>query len=193
MSDGAVERERDGRGAQLETAVVVVTDVPALTAVYRDSYPLLAGLGIPLHVTLLHPFVAPDELDAALPRLRAALAGHERFDFSLERLRTFPRAVWVAPEPAEPFRALTAAIHAAFPLHPPYAGKYPDVIPHVTLAYVEEAQLASTLAALRTRVEPLLPVAVTAREVTVLAERADGRWFAAARLPLRPRVDAAGS
>lgn len=167
-----------------ETAVVVAVDVPALEAIYRDSYPGFDELGIPLHVTLLYPFVAPAELDEALPPLRALLARHERFEFSLTHLRTFPRVVWVAPEPAAPFLALTEAIYAAFPEYPPHGGEFAEVIPHMTLAYVDEAELESTLARLRPRVDPLLPVTVAADEVTVLAEQEDEQWVVAARLPL---------
>ena len=167
-----------------ETAVVVVVDIPALGAIHRDSYPVFAELGIPLHVPLLYPFVAPAELDEALPPLRALLARHERFEFSLTNLRTFPGAVWVAPEPAAPFRALTEAIYAAFPESPPYGGEFAEVIPHMTLAEAEEAALESTLARLRPRVDPLLPVKVAADEATVLAEQEDGQWIVAARLPL---------
>jgi len=172
---------------ELESAVVVVVDAPVLEIVYRDSYPTFADLGIPLHVTLLYPFVPPAELDVALPRLRKVLACHERFTFELTELRTFPRAVWVAPEPAEPFRALTEAIEASFPEHPHYGGAFDEVIPHLTLTDgVEEAVLESTLARLRPRVEPLLPLRLAADAATVLAEEPDGRWVAAARLPLGP-------
>ena len=172
-------------GERLETAVVVLVDAPALDAVYREAYPAMAELGIPLHVTLLYPFVPAGAVEAALPRLRAVLARHERFEFALTGLRTFPRVLWLAPEPAAPFRALTEAIHAAFPEHPPYRGEFAEVVPHVTLAEVEEPALEGALAELRPRVEPLLPLTLAADDATVLAEHADGRWRVTARLPLR--------
>jgi 2'-5' RNA ligase len=169
----------------LESAVVVTVDIPALDAIYRDAYPAFVELDIPLHVTLLHPFVPPLELDAALRLLREVFARHNRFDFSLTDLRTFPNTVWVAPEPAAPFRALTEAIETAFPEYPHSGGRFAEMIPHMTLAdQIEEGLLESTLARLRPRVEPLLPLTVAADEVTVLAERADGQWVVAALLPL---------
>jgi len=171
--------------ALLESAVVVTVDVPALDAIYRDAYPAFVALGIPLHVTLLHPFVPTLELEAGLPLLREVLARHDRFDFSLTDVRTFPNTVWVAPEPAAPFRALTENIETAFPEYPHAGGRFAEVIPHMTLAdQIEEGMLESTLARLRPRVEPLLPLTVAADEVTVLAERADDQWVVAARLPL---------
>jgi 2'-5' RNA ligase len=169
----------------LESAVVVAVDVPELETIYRNSYPAFAALGIPLHVTLLYPFAEPEELSSTLPLLRETLARHEPFTFELTEPRTFPRTVWLAPEPAAPFVALTQAIEAAYPQYPHWKGKFEEVIPHVTLSDgVEENELEPTFRRLRTLVEPLLPLRLTADEATVLAEQPGGDWIVAARIPL---------
>jgi 2'-5' RNA ligase len=176
--------------ARLETAVVIVVNVRELQTIYRDSYPAFAELGIPLHVTLLYPFATTGELGSALPLLREVLAYHEQFAFELAEFRTFPRTVWLAPEPAAPFVALTRAIEAAFPQYPHWEGQFEDVIPHLTLADgLEENELEPTLRRLRTLVEPLLPIKLAANEATVLAEQQGGHWVAAARLPLSARAE----
>jgi 2'-5' RNA ligase len=168
-----------------ETAVVIVVEVPELVRIYRDAFPAFHALGVPLHLTLLYPFVRPDELDGALPRLAAVLAGHRRFDFALTTLRTFPRTVWLAPEPATPFVELTRAIEAEFPETPAWGGAFDEVIPHVTLVDgVDESALDDRLQRLRAAVEPLLPVQLTAAEAVVLAEQEDGHMQVTARLPL---------
>ncbi len=41
--------------------------------------------------------------------------------------------VSLAPEPAGPFRALTSAVHAAFPVYPRFGGVYADVVPYLTM------------------------------------------------------------
>jgi 2'-5' RNA ligase len=163
----------------LETAVVVLVDAPELDAIYQESYPVMAEQGIPLHVTLLYPFVPPEALSAALPRLGSVVAAHEPFEFELAELRTFPEHVWIAPEPAEPFRALAASIQAAFPDNPHW---YEEVIPHATLAHVDEPELDESLARLRSQVDPILPVRLVAEEAVVLA--GNGHWSAVARLAL---------
>lgn len=168
-----------------ETALVVEIVAPELEGVYREAYPLLHGLGVPLHVTLLYPWVVPELVEGARPRLDAVVAAHPPFSFTLTELRTFPRAVWVAPEPPEPFVALTRAIEAAFPETPHWGGAFEDVIPHMTLADgVEEGELAATLERLRAQVEPYLPLECVAREVALLVEQEDGRMPVADRLPL---------
>lgn len=182
-----------GRGAEpsfvapdeRETAVVIEVDVADLDAVYANEYPAFHALGIPLHVTLLYPFVRPDELGAALPRLADVLAARRRFDFVLTEVRTFARTIWVAPEPAAPFVELTRAIEAAFPQTPHWGGAFEEVVPHATLVDgLEEGRLEEALVRLRSVVEPLLPVALAADEVAVLAEQADGRMPVVARLPI---------
>jgi 2'-5' RNA ligase len=169
--------------AERETAVVIVVDVTDLDSIYREEFPAFHALGIPLHVTLLYPFVGPGELDAALPRLAEVVEEHSRFEFTLTELKTFPRTVWVAPDPAAPFIALTKAIEAAFP--ETRRRVFAEVIPHVTLVDgLEESRLEETVQRLRPIVEPLLPVTLSADAVVVLAEQEDGRMPIVARLPL---------
>ena len=60
----------------------------------------------------------------------AIAAAVEPFEVRFERVRRFPGVVWLDPEPAEPFRSLTAAIVARWPDHPPYGGVFDEVIPH---------------------------------------------------------------
>ncbi|WP_181310478.1 2'-5' RNA ligase family protein [Nocardioides campestrisoli] len=106
------------------------------------------------HVTALAPFLtAPDE--QALARV-AEIAGRvPPFDYVLERTGTFPNGiVHLLPDPDGGFRRLTRLLVEAFPQCPPYAGQFPDPVPHVTLdALSEHVTEASTRAA----VAPFLP------------------------------------
>jgi hypothetical protein len=88
------------------------------------------------HITLLAPFRARAALDD--PDLHAALrdffAARTPFDFKLVEVRKFPNAqVYLAPEPDEPFRAMTVALTECYPETPPYGGQFPDIIPHLTI------------------------------------------------------------
>ncbi len=118
---------------------------------------------LPAHVTILWP--APgDAIEIA-----KALEPFDPFEVTFARLDRFPGVLWLAPEPAEPFVAMTEAMIARFPDHPPYGGAYSSIIPHLTVA---QAQLDETAAL----VEPLLPLASRAESV-VLFESADGRHW----------------
>ena len=104
------------------------------------------------HVTLLSPFLAPP-LSAGVRRtLLRALSGHHAFRFDLRRIATFPNGIVHAlPEPDDGFRRLTADLVAGFPQCPPYAGEFPDPVPHLTLdlahGEVTEASVACAVAA----------------------------------------------
>lgn len=109
--------------------VVLVPEAEALVKVFRDRYDPSAATGVPAHVTLLYPFKPPEEIDeAVLAKLRDCLTHFAPFRFALAPIRRFRAEVlYLAPEPAEPFRQLTLAIWNLYPETPPYGGLYPDI------------------------------------------------------------------
>jgi 2'-5' RNA ligase len=123
--------------APTETAVIVaVPKAEPVVSEHRQQLDVAAGWGVPAHVTVLYPFVAPEALsDTLITTLAAVVRSVRAFDVCFGRTRWFGQDVlWLDPEPAQPFRELTAAVWRAFPQHPPYGGAYADVIPHLTIA-----------------------------------------------------------
>ena len=118
---------------------------------------------LPAHVTVLFP--APGDVVA----LTEVLAPFAPFDVRFVRLDRFPGLLWLAPEPSEPFVALTEAVVERFPSFPPYGGRYASIIPHLTVAAVSLDETAAL-------VEPLLPLHSHVDSV-VLYESADGRHW----------------
>jgi 2'-5' RNA ligase len=157
--------------------------VPAVESVVREwrlRYDS-AALGIPAHITLLVPFVPPQEIDEVGPALRELFAAQPAFSFSLARVARWPGIAWLAPEPAEPFRRLTELIFERHPAYPPYEGAHDEVVPHLTVALGDDSVQDEVEAALT----PHLPIEAEAREVTLLAEDESGRWQIGERFPLR--------
>jgi 2'-5' RNA ligase len=140
-----------------------------------------ASIGIPAHVTVLFPFVAVEHVDdVLLDGLQRLFAAEPAFEFSLPRVGRFPDHVWLAPEPAEPFKRLTTLVHERYPDYPPYEGIHDEVIPHLTVGQVEGA-LQDVLEA---QLTPGLPIAARAHEVTLLVEDDTGHWQPGPRFPL---------
>ena len=87
---------------------------------------------------------------------------------------------WLAPRPDPPFRALTEALWARFPDHPPYRGEFADVVPHLTIGHdvpVDELSAAAVTARLPLRAEP--------REVWLMVGAPEpDAWRRAARFAL---------
>jgi 2'-5' RNA ligase len=128
---------------------------------------------LPAHVTVLHP--SPGDVGA----IAEVLAPSAPFDVTFARLDRFPGVLWLAPEPAEPFVAMTEAMVARFPDYPPYGGTYSTIVPHLTVA---AAQLDETAAL----VQPLLPLGSRVESV-VLYRSADGaHWHEHATFDLEP-------
>ena len=169
------------------TAIVVpVPEAEPATELWRRQYTQDGADGMPPHVTLLYPFVDDSLLVAGQVRtLRNTLAEFQPFDFVLAKFAEFPasaaiaRVLYLAPEPPDPFREMTAAITAAFPDYPPYGGEFATVVPHLTIAEADDAPLAE----IRAAVARSLPIMARAAEAQVMRLAADG-WRARSRILL---------
>ena len=117
------------------TILVPVPEAEPVVGQLRARLDRAASRGIPAHVTVLYPFVPPGQITSAvLAKAAAAVASVPGFDCRFAATGWFgDQVVWLAPEPASPFRALTAAVHAAFPQCPPFGGAFAEVIPHLTV------------------------------------------------------------
>lgn len=117
------------------------------------------------HVTVLGPFIPLEDCDAAaLDRLRRLFAVSPGFAFRLGDVGTFPRsAVYLRPEPDEPFKQLTRAAFEIFPAHPPYSGAYDSVIPHMTVGPVWSPAMEAELVEVAARAAPIDSMATEVR------------------------------
>ena len=154
--------------APLESALLVpVPEAEPFVQRHRFRHDSVALRGVPAHITVLFPFVAPSAISAATTdTVRQALTRFSAFPFSLTRLDRFPEgACYLAPDPAEPFRRLTMAIAEHFPEYPPYAGAHAEVIPHLTVAQTQDAPFDDLA-----EIERHLPIQCVAREAWLMME-----------------------
>ena len=181
----------NGSGAELETAIVLVLAeaAPQLSALHAEHYPEAAARQIPLHITLLSPFVARAELSGAVvSALRRFFAERPTPAFALTRIDAFPGVVYAAPEPAVELVELIESLSRAFPETPPYGGAYAEPVPHASLAGVPAGSDQELVAAkLRRVAEPLLPVHCEVPHASLLEEHVPGRWRIAERFPFAGR------
>jgi 2'-5' RNA ligase len=169
------------------TESAVVVNVPVAEPVvgeHRLRLDQAARWGVPAHVTVLYPFLPPGRIDGAvLDALRRAVAAVPRFTAVWTRTAWFDqRVLWVAPDLAAPFQALTAAVVSEFPEYPPFGGQYESVVPHLTVG--NGAPLEDLLAA-EQQVLPRLPFSMPVTHVQVLAGTSSpGSWRQVAQIPL---------
>jgi hypothetical protein len=135
--------------------------------------------GLPVHATVIYPFAPVRAVEANVrASLRDLLSGISGFPFVLSAVERFPGVLYLAPEPAEPFVALTKAVEARWPRYPPYEGAFDEVIPHVTVQ--EGSEPPGAVAA----IERALPIEATAREVWLMAPVGEDEWSRVDRFPL---------
>jgi 2'-5' RNA ligase len=161
--------------------LVAVPGAEPVVGDWRLQYTSDAPAGIPPHVTILFPFVPAERVAAVEERLAGIIAVAPAFDLVFARTARFPELLYLDPEPAEPFAALTAAIAAEWPEHPPYEGVHETVVPHLTVAESGDAALLDRIAA---EVEPQLPIGTRVREASLFVEDETGRWHERRRLLL---------
>jgi 2'-5' RNA ligase len=132
--------------------VLLVPELGPLINDLRDRHDPAARQGMPPHVTVLYPFMAPVKLGPTRRRrLAEVIRAFPPMELSFSRIGRFPEVLWVAPEPAEPVATMVRAIAAAFPDYPPYGGQFDTIIPHVTVAHGEGFDLAALEPRLRAR------------------------------------------
>jgi hypothetical protein len=169
--------------AVAETAIVFVVPEaePAVGAVYRTR--TRSGReGMPPHVTLLIPFADSESLP--LVEVRAVLRTFEPFEFELTEARRFvppsELILWLAPEPAARFVAITEALVRAFPDYQPYGGAFEEVVPHLSVAVSRDA---GAIEQIERRIGSALPIAARADAATIV-QRREGRWQPHTTIPL---------
>ena len=164
---------------------ILVPEAEAFVRSFRAQYDSLATSEIPAHISVNHPFCPAAETEYQLEEILTDLfSGIAAFRFALTEVRRFPEALYLVPEPEERFRALIAAVGSCFPESPPYEGRFEDIIPHLTVAYLEDVQeldgMSDTLIA---AAEEVLPIAGEITSVQLI-EKGGCEWRESRSFPL---------
>lgn len=178
-------------GRPQSSLLIPVPSAERLVGQARLEHDPVAAAGVPAHITLVVPWVEPARLAGdrtVLPALVETLADVKCFDFELARIGWFDKfgkkVLWLAPEPAAPFRQLTALLADRFGT-PPWAGKFTELIPHLTIGHAVIGQAGGDcpLEAVAEALLPGLPISCRAEEVWAMV--GDGeRWSVHAKVPL---------
>jgi 2'-5' RNA ligase len=166
----------------LSAVVVPVPEAEPRVGALRAELDPSAALGVPAHVTIMFPFVPPADIDdGVLAALREVFAAAPAFEVGFSRIGWFTDVVWWAPEPAEPFVALTRAVSSRFGLKP-YEGGHGDVvIPHLTIGHGAPIE---RLRAAEAEVTAGPPVRAAVRSAVLMAgSRSPASWTTLAELP----------
>ncbi len=167
--------------------VVRVPEAEVCVGSLRERFDATTSLGVPAHITVLVPFMSPERItDSVLCEAQAAIGQSCSFAFTLAKVARFPNTAYLAPESPEPFVALTEALVRRFPGFPPFAGEFPTIVPHLTVAHgsAPEAEIAAKELGLTMQRHG--PIRSICNEV-VLLENSSGRWNEMHTFALAPR------
>jgi 2'-5' RNA ligase len=164
--------------------LAALEEAEPLVGYWRRRFDSSASAGVPAHVTVLFPFLDIGHVDApVIDELTMLIGERSPFTIRFDRCRRFPDALYLAPTPEQPFRALTEAVAARWPEAPPYAGQFAEIIPHLTVAHGQQPEVFDEVeAALAAR----LPVTANVSSVSLFVSDGD-RWHRRAEFPLLGR------
>ncbi|MDL5155286.1 2'-5' RNA ligase family protein [Actinomycetospora termitidis] len=172
--------------APTESAVLaLVPQAEPVVGKERLALDPTTAAGVPAHVTVLYPFLPPDEIDdAVVARLQHAVAGSGAIDCSFATTGWFGEDyLWLGPRPSAPFADLTACVWEAFPQCPPYRGEH-EPHPHLTIGYGSTSGVEALRAA-EARIVGQLPFAARVEALHLLVgSREPDSWRVVADLPL---------
>jgi 2'-5' RNA ligase len=160
-----------------ESAFIVrVPEAESCVGPLRRRFDCSVELGVPAHITVLAPFMAPEHITrTVMKKVEAALAQFTLFRFTLNTVARFPLTAYLAPEPALPFIELTKAVFAEFPAYPPFGGEHASIVPHLTVAHGDAAEALIAETELEIALKAHGPIICTCTSV-VLLENSSGRW-----------------
>ena len=153
--------------------VIPVPELEPIVSHWRDRTGHPAGRRMPAHITVMYPFLSSHELSTDVYSGLADVCGRTPpIEVTFRSLGTFPGVVYLAPSPVEEFRGLTERVVEMWPGLQPYEGAHTDVVPHLTLAYTDDAGLVHRIAE---EVEPQLPISSALNQACIF-ELADAKW-----------------
>lgn len=172
---------------QRSALVVLVPEAEPVVGAWRKHLDPSADLGVPAHLTILFPFLAPEDIDDGVrARLTQVFHKVDAFDFVLDRVGWFGNdVVWLGPTPVAPFIVLMDRVLKQWPEHPPYGGAFEEVVPHLTVGDGGPSDLMHRAA---DEIAPRLPIRGRAREVHLIAGSGKpGSWTTSEAFALRER------
>lgn len=153
-----------------QSAVLIpASEAEQLVGKWRAVHDPSARRGVPAHITLVVPWVPPEQIKQEhLEKLAEVLADQEPFEYSLDSVCWFgERVLWLGPSPNDPFKHLTALLASHFDT-PPWQGMFTEVVPHLTVGLAGCA-LGRTLSEAADDLRGKLPVKCRATEVDVMS------------------------
>ncbi len=148
--------------------LVPVPEAEPLVGAWRAVHDPSARTGVPAHVTLVVPWIPPEQIKHEhLEELEDLVGAEEPFEYCLDRVCWFgERVLWLSPTPAGPFKRLTTVLADRFDT-PPWQGEFSEVVPHLTVGIAGHS-LGSTLSDAAEDLASKLPLNCRADEVDVM-------------------------
>ena len=168
----------------MTTVIAVASFVGPEVEKVRSTRDWSARLGVPAHITILGPFLPPEEITKnVLERMRTVFADVRPIPVVLGELRLLGTTACLMPQSVGPFVRLSQELEALSQHRMQVAGEY-----HLTVARESNP---NDLRRLRVSLEPLLPLRGKITEAILLERDSEGLVRELERFPFVSPADLA--
>lgn len=133
---------------ELESALVIVPPRQIQSFAYpiREIHDAESFNRVPAHITLLYPFVPPDQVEESEKLLTKICKKIPGFELTLDRYGRFKNSLFLEPSEPEKILELFTRISEAFPDYPAYESEPGKGFhPHLTLASFDKPAQADKI------------------------------------------------
>lgn len=157
--------------------VILVPEAEPVVRAFREKFDPSASKGMPAHITINYPFqVDISSLPDRFEKLETLFSKYPPIQFALALINQFPGVLYLEPLPVSPLIEIIQAVAEEFPESPPYNGEFGEIIPHLTVAQVEEARIFNQVYSdFCVYSRGLIPVTVTTENICLMDNK-DGNW-----------------
>ena len=148
--------------------LLLVPEAEPIVGEHRMAHDPAAFAGIGAHVTLLFPFMPAPQIDDATIARIAATFGRGPLELCFDRVECFPGLCYLAPDDDAEIVGLIRGLQTKWPEYPLYEGKFPRIVPHLTIAHGAD----DVLDAVTADVAPKLPLVTTIERASLFVEDA---------------------
>lgn len=159
--------------ANESTIIIPVPEAEPLFGALRGTHDRVAAPGVPAHITLLYPFLPPTFALDQITELERLFSTMHGFEFLLVDVRRFAATLYLHPNEAGRFKAMTDMLSSKWPGCKPYNGAFEHVIPHLTVADKVDT---ATMDTVEPSIRPHLPIRCIASQVWLMCSDDQDRW-----------------
>jgi len=149
---------------------ILLPELDTYVGAYRQKYDPSAHFGFPPHMTILWPFMRPDQItEETETQLSRLFSSFRKFHIQFSKTGKSPTGKYLIPNPSDPIIKMISAAKKLFPDYPLYRDKDYQPNPHITIIHEKDPEKLDLVSAkLDREIEKSFPIQTRVKNVWLL-------------------------